>query len=88
MVKHRLTDGYTFPGYKPYQKVEGFETAAKARIIRLKRIQKKRNVRFVTKATGPSTIARYSRSATYPAETLWYTSSSNGGGHDASIPAW
>ena len=88
MVKHRLTDGYIFPGYKPYQKVEGFKTAAKARVIRLKRVQKKRHARFVTRATGPSTIARYSRSATYPAETLWYTSNLNGGERDASIPAW
>ena len=41
MKKNRLTDGYIFKGFKPLQILYGIETDTSARIIILKRVQKK-----------------------------------------------
>lgn len=42
--KRRLLDEYQFPGFRPMSKIQGIFGDPKARIIRLKRSQKKRHV--------------------------------------------
>ena len=46
MKKIRLTDAYKFKGFIPYQVCYGIESDPNARVIRLKRIQKKLIVQF------------------------------------------
>ena len=41
MQKKRLTDGYIFKGFKAMQLIHGIESDPNARIIKLKRLQKK-----------------------------------------------
>ena len=41
MRKKRLTDGYIFKGFKAMQLIHGIESDPNARIIKLKRLQKK-----------------------------------------------
>ena len=48
MIKYkRLSDAYRFPGFQPQQKVVGIFGDPKARVIRLKRIEKKLVVQTV-----------------------------------------
>jgi hypothetical protein len=41
MQTKRLTDGYKFKGFKTIQLIQGVDTDPNARIIKLKRLQKK-----------------------------------------------
>lgn len=41
MKTKRLTDGYKFKGFKAMQLIQGDDTDPNARIIKLKRLQKK-----------------------------------------------
>ena len=41
MQKKRLTDSYRFKGFKPNLLIHGIESDPNARIIKLKRLQKK-----------------------------------------------
>lgn len=41
MLKKRLTDGYKFKGFKTMQLIQGVDSNPNARIIKLKRFQKK-----------------------------------------------
>lgn len=41
--KRRLLDEYEFPGFRPSSKIQGVFGDPKARVIRLKRTQKKRH---------------------------------------------
>ena len=41
MQKKRLTDGYSFKGFKTMQLIYGIESDTEVRIIKLKRLQKK-----------------------------------------------
>ena len=53
MNKHkRLTDAYRVPGFTPFQTVKGIFGDPKARVIVLKRRQKKQFVQSVERRTG------------------------------------
>ena len=55
MVKRRrLSDAYRFPGFQPQQQVVGIFGDPKARVIRLKRIEKKLIVQTVVGSIGAS----------------------------------
>jgi hypothetical protein len=59
MIKQkRLSDAYRFPGFQPEQKVVGIFGDPKARVIGLKRIEKKHVVRTVAGSIGASMIAK------------------------------
>lgn len=47
MKKQRLSDAYRFPGFVPEHEIQVNEADVGARVIRMKRRQKKRFVRFV-----------------------------------------
>ena len=60
MIKQkRLSDAYRFPGFQPMQKLVGIFGDPKARVIRLKRIEKKRVVHSVVESIGVSMITKY-----------------------------
>lgn len=69
MRKKRLTDGYSFRGFRPYQVVSGIDDDPCARIVRLKRIQKKRNVLNAGNLTAAITIRKPNSLGIYRAET-------------------
>jgi len=70
MRKHkRLTDAYQFPGFIPLQTVKGVFGDPKARVIQLKRRQKKHAVRSVVSRREAFTTARCAVSATFPVAT-------------------
>ncbi|MBU4445632.1 hypothetical protein KJ656_11205 [bacterium] len=55
MIKYkRLSDAYRFPGFQPKQQVVGIFGDPKARVIRLKRIEKKLVVQTVVGSIGAS----------------------------------
>ena len=58
MQKQRLTDGYLFKGFKPYQVVHEILGDSSARVIKLKRLLKKRDVRSVGKDIEAITMRR------------------------------
>ena len=59
MIKQkRLSDAYRFPGFRPDQKVIGIFGDPKARVIRLKRIEKKHVVRTVAESIGAFMTAK------------------------------
>ena len=60
MIKYkRLSDAYRFPGFQPLQKVVGIFGDPKARVIRLKRTEKKHVVQTVAGGIGVFTIIKY-----------------------------
>jgi hypothetical protein len=65
----RLTDAYRFPGFKPQQMVLGIFGDQKARIIRLKRLEKKRDVPIAAEKFMVSMIAKFAVSEIFPVET-------------------
>jgi hypothetical protein len=71
--KRGLLDEYQFPGFRSMPDIQGIFGDPKARIIRLKRVQKKR----CAATAAPYTIAimtrRYGRYETYLVETSAYT---------------
>jgi hypothetical protein len=73
MQRKRLSDGYRYEGFRPYQTVTGLEDAPRARVVRLKRLQKKRNVPNVGDCIGATTIQKRNWSEICHVETCWYT---------------
>jgi hypothetical protein len=57
--KRQLVDEYRFPGFRPQARIKGEFGDPKARIIRLKRSQKKRFVAVAGKRTELITTRRY-----------------------------
>ena len=70
ILKYHLTDGYHISGYKAYQTVLGITGDSEARVIHMKRLQKKHDVQPVVKYTGPIMIRRSGSSGICPVETL------------------
>jgi hypothetical protein len=59
MLKHKcLTDVYRFPGFSPQRHVVGIFGDPKARVIQLKRLEKKLDARNVVKPIAVFTIAK------------------------------
>jgi len=60
MVKYkRLTDAYRLPGFSPQQPITGIFGDPKARVIRLKRLEKKLDARNVVKPIAVITTAKH-----------------------------
>jgi len=57
--KRKLLDEYQFPGFRPRAEIQGVFGDPKARIIRLKRTQKKRYVAVVEQYAEAITTRRY-----------------------------
>jgi hypothetical protein len=57
--KKRLLDEYQFPGFSPRSKIQGIFGDQRARIIRLKRTQKKRHVAIAEQFIGAIMTRRY-----------------------------
>jgi hypothetical protein len=73
MNKHRrLTDAYRFTGYTPQQEVIGVFGDPIARVIRLKRIQKKQCARVVASLQEVIMTTRYVGYAIFRAATNGY----------------
>jgi hypothetical protein len=56
--KRRLLDEYRFPGFSPRAEIKGIFGDSKARVIRLKRTQKKQSAGVVGGFMGAITIRR------------------------------
>ena len=67
--KKRLSDAYSFPGFQPQQQVVGIFGDPKARVIRLKRIEKKPVVQTVAGSTEAFMTAKCVGYETFPVET-------------------
>jgi hypothetical protein len=57
--KRRLQDEYQFPGFRPMSKIQGVFGDPKARVIRLKRSQKKRHVVVAALCIGVITTRQF-----------------------------
>jgi hypothetical protein len=69
MRKHkRLIDGYRFEGYEPSENLTGIFGDPKARVIHLKRREKKQSVHSAALRTKAITTGRRAACATSPAE--------------------
>ncbi len=55
--RRRLADAYTFPGFRPLERVQGLFGDPKARLITLVRRGKKRSVVLAVSRTEPGTTA-------------------------------
>lgn len=71
--KRRLLDEYRFPGYSQRAKIKGIFGDPKARVIRLKRTQKKRYAGVVERFIGVNTTRRSVGSGIYPVEMHGFT---------------
>ena len=86
MRKHkRLTDAYRFPGCIALQTVKGVFGDSKARVIQLKRRQKKQSVRSAVSRGEASTTGKCVVSAIFPVATgvcmwKWKFDASGAGG--------
>lgn len=65
--KRRLLDEYQFPGFRPNANIKGVFGDPKARVIYLKRTQKKRYADVATRFIGVITTRRCGEYGTYPA---------------------
>ena len=65
--KRRLLDEYQFPGFRPMSKIQGVFGDPKARIIRLKRTQKKQFADAVAQLIADTTTRKCSRHEICPA---------------------
>jgi hypothetical protein len=72
-TQKRLSDVYRFSGFRPLQKVAGIFGDPKARVIKLKRTEKKRVVQTVAGSAKVSMITKCVGSETFPAETREFT---------------
>ena len=68
----RLVDEYTYPGFRPLSKVRIHPDKANARIITLRRRQKKQYAGVARHLTIHFTTGRESLCAIYPVETHRY----------------
>ena len=57
LKRRRLADAYTFPGFRPLERVQGLFGDPRARLITLVRRGKKRSVASVAPRTAPGTTA-------------------------------
>lgn len=71
--KRRLLDEYRFPGFGPRAEIKGIFGDSKARVIRLKRIQKKRYAGVVERFIGVITTRRSVGYGIYPVEMHGFT---------------
>ena len=71
--KRRLLDEYRFPGFGPRAEIKGIFGDSKARVIRLKRIQKKRYAGVVERFIGVITTRRCVGYGIYPVEMHGFT---------------
>ena len=71
--KRRLLDEYRFTGFGPRAEIKGIFGDSKARVIRLKRIQKKRYAGVVERFMGVITTRRYVGYGIYPVEMYGFT---------------
>jgi len=75
MHKHeRLIDSYRFKGYAPSENLTGIFGDQKARVIHLKRREKKQFDHCAALRTKAITTERHAERATFPAETRASTS--------------
>jgi hypothetical protein len=72
MKKQRLSDAYRFPGFIPEHEIQVNEADAGARVIRMKRRQKKRFVLFADWCIKHTTTVLNDESATCPAVKYGY----------------
>jgi len=81
----RLADAYTFPGFRPLQRVRGLFGEPGARLIRLVRRGKKRSVAAAVRLIAPGTTAGVGGYGICPAPitastSSWKCDGSNAGG--------
>lgn len=76
-------DEYRFPGYRPQSRIKGEFGDSKARIIQLKRTQKKQSVDVVEKHIGVITTGRYAESGICPVGMRGYIWRWKSGGYGA-----
>jgi hypothetical protein len=72
MKKQRLSDAYRFPGFIPEREIQTKRADDGARVIRMKRCQKKQFVRFADEVTVLITTVRNDESATCLAASFGY----------------
>lgn len=65
--KRQLLDEYQFPGFRPKANIKGVFGDPKARVIHLKRTQKKRCADVAIRCIGVITIRRCDGYGIYPA---------------------
>ncbi len=82
--KRGLLDEYQFPGFRPSPEIRGIFGDPKARIIRLERTEKKRDVVVVANHIEATTTRKCGRYGICPAETLIFTWKWQSGGYSAS----
>jgi hypothetical protein len=73
MRKYHLTDGYQFRGYTPLQAIDGVADDGQARLIRLKRVEKKQIAQPAGSRIGRSTIGNRSECGICRAAICWFT---------------
>lgn len=73
MKKHTLYQTYAFPGFTPRKNLLGLDGDTDARIVVLKRYQKKQSVRSVDAGIELFTTARPNGYVTCPVETCTFT---------------
>ena len=71
--KRRLLDEYRFPGFSPRTEIKGMFGDSKARVIRLKRTQKKRYAGVVERFIGVIMTRRCVGYGIYPVEMHGFT---------------
>jgi hypothetical protein len=71
--KRQLVDEYRFPGFRPEARIKGEFGDPNARIIRLKRTQKKQSVDVAGEHTEIITTRRYDGYGIYPVGMRGYT---------------
>jgi len=71
--KRRLLDEYHFPGFRPRSEIQGIFGDPRARVIRLKRIQKKRSADVAARHIGATTTRKCSGHGICPVGMPGYT---------------
>jgi hypothetical protein len=79
-AKQTLLSLYSFKGFRARSKLKGIDKDPEARVITLKRRQKKRNARAAGKVHAHSMIPKSNACAIYPRAGRGYFSSSNSDG--------
>jgi hypothetical protein len=82
--KRGLQDEYQFPGFRPSREIRGIFGDPKARIIRLERTEKKRDVVVAASQIEATTTRRCGRYGICPAGTPVYTWKWKSGEYSAS----
>jgi len=77
--RRRLADAYTFPGFRPLERVQGLFGDPRVRLITLVRRGKKRSVAGAVPHTAPGTTAAAAESGICPVPIIASTSISRFG---------